>query len=334
MTGSRGELIRRLRARAGLTQEELAGLSGISVRAVRDIENGRVRQPRPASLDRLGSALRLSESERRQLDATVVERRLQIGVLGPVTATRLGVALPLGPPAQRSLLGLLALRRNEFVSQDEIVDVLWGERPPRTCLDQAQAMAGRLRQLIEPDRAPRSPGETLRRLRGGYLLEIRDDLVDAGRFIRLTALARAVSSGAEASVVWAEALSCWRGPALAGTQDRLRRHPAASALARERVAAVLAYADAAAGAGRPEISIRHLQELASTEFHHEGLHARLILALAAAGDRAAALRQFVTIRKQLAEDFGIGPGDQLQQAYRFVLGASGRPSLSASTVSP
>jgi len=328
MTGSRGELIRRLRARAGQTQEELAGLSGISVRAVRDIESGRVSQPRPASLDRLASALRLSESERRQLEATVVERRLQIGVLGPVTATRLGVPLQLGPPAQRSLLGLLALRRNEFVSQDEIVDVLWGERPPRTCLSQAQAMAGRLRQLVEPDRAPRSPGDTLRRLRGGYLLEIRDDLVDAGRFIRLTTLARAARSDAEASVVWAEALSCWRGPALADTQDRLRRHPAATALARQRVAAVLAYADAATDAGRPEISIRQLQETATAEFHHEGLHARLILALASAGDRAAALRQFDMIRKRLAEDFGIEPGEQLRQAHHVVLGLSSRSASS------
>ncbi|MFF5075573.1 BTAD domain-containing putative transcriptional regulator [Actinoplanes sp. NPDC000266] len=305
-----GSTLRRLRGRAGLTQDELAERSGISVRAVRDIESGRVRQPRPASLDRLASALGLSELERRQLDAIVVERGLRIGVLGPITASRLGIAMPPGPPAQRTLLGLLALRRNAFVSQDEVVDVLWGDRPPKSCSSQVQTMAGRLRRIAEPDAA-------LRRLPGGYRLEIDDDAVDAGRFTRLAA--RATGAGHEAVELWSEALTGWRGPVVADAHERLRHHPATTELARVRVSAVLAYADAATGAGRPETAIRHLQETAIAELHHEGLHARLILALASAGDLAGALRQFETIRRRLAEDFGIEPGEQLRRARHVVL---------------
>jgi DNA-binding SARP family transcriptional activator len=322
-----GSTLRRLRMRAGLTQDELAGRSGISVRAVRDIENGRVGQPRPASLDRLASALSLSGAERRQLDAIVVERRLQIGVLGPVTASRLGITVHLGPPAQRALLGLLAVRRNEFVPSDEIVDVLWGDHSPRTCLSQVQAMFGRLRQLIEPGRMPRAPSETLRHLRGGYLMEIEDDLVDAGRFARLASRARATGPAAEATGLWAEALAQWRGPVLADTHERLRRHPAAIALARARLDAVIAYADTAAGARRPEVALRHLQELTAAEPHHEGLHARLIMALAAAGDRGAALREFETIRRRLAGDLGIEPGAGLRRARAALLEFSDDPQL-------
>jgi transcriptional regulator with XRE-family HTH domain len=40
------ELMRRTRLRAGLTQQQLADLSALSVRAVRDLETGRVRRPR------------------------------------------------------------------------------------------------------------------------------------------------------------------------------------------------------------------------------------------------------------------------------------------------
>ncbi|WP_229075295.1 BTAD domain-containing putative transcriptional regulator [Actinoplanes sp. DH11] len=325
-------ILRRLRMRAGLTQDELADRSGISVRAVRDIENGRVDHPRPASVDRLASALSLTDTERRQLLTVAVERRLRIGVLGPVTARRLGIDLELGPPAQRTLLGLLALRRNEFVSQDETVDVLWGDRPPRSCLGQVQAMAGRLRRLVAPQEAPRSPGGVLRRLRGGYQLEMDDDLVDAGRFTRLVRRARAAAGDAEATGLWAEALSCWRGPVAAGSQERLCRHPAAAALTRGRVDAVIAYADASARTGRPEAAIRDLQELAATEHHHEGLHARLIEALAADGDRAAALRQFATIRRRLADDLGIEPGARLRRAHQAVhalLDCSDDPQLPA-----
>ncbi|SNY25875.1 BTAD domain-containing putative transcriptional regulator [Paractinoplanes atraurantiacus] len=307
-----GSTLRRLRGRAGLTQDELAQRSGISVRAVRDIESGRVRQPRPSSLDRLASVLGLSELERRQLDAIVVERGLRIGVLGPITASRLGIAVPPGPQAQRTLLGLLALRRNAFVAQDEVVDVLWGGRPPKSCLSQVQAMAGRLRRITEPD-------ADLRRLPGGYRLEIDDDAVDAGRFARLSARARAIGAGHEAVELWSEALAGWRGPVVADAHERLRHHPATTELARARVSAVLAYADGAARAGRPETAIRQLQETAVAELHHEGLHARLILALAAAGDRAGALRQFEAIRGRLAEDFGLEPGEQLLRARRFVL---------------
>lgn len=53
------ELVRRTRLRAGLTQQQLADLSAISVRAVRDLEAGRVRRPRRDTVRLLSEALRL-----------------------------------------------------------------------------------------------------------------------------------------------------------------------------------------------------------------------------------------------------------------------------------
>ncbi len=56
------ELVRQTRLRAGLTQQELADLSALSVRAVRDLEAGRVRRPRRDTVRLLAGALRLDPS--------------------------------------------------------------------------------------------------------------------------------------------------------------------------------------------------------------------------------------------------------------------------------
>jgi transcriptional regulator with XRE-family HTH domain len=52
-----GERLRRQRAEAGLTQEELAQKSGLSVRAISDLERGRTRRPRRSTLSQIMSAL-------------------------------------------------------------------------------------------------------------------------------------------------------------------------------------------------------------------------------------------------------------------------------------
>jgi transcriptional regulator with XRE-family HTH domain len=55
--------VRRWRRLRGLTQRELADLSTLSIRALRDIESGRVRSPRPDTLRLLAEALRIDEAE-------------------------------------------------------------------------------------------------------------------------------------------------------------------------------------------------------------------------------------------------------------------------------
>ena len=58
-----GELVRRHRSRLGLSQEDLAARAALSVRAIRDLERGRVATPRAQSVHRLASALRLAGSD-------------------------------------------------------------------------------------------------------------------------------------------------------------------------------------------------------------------------------------------------------------------------------
>ncbi|WP_344926149.1 helix-turn-helix domain-containing protein [Saccharopolyspora gregorii] len=62
-----GTALRRRRARAGLTQEELARRTGISARAIGDMERGRVARPQARTLRSLAAALATDEGELRNL---------------------------------------------------------------------------------------------------------------------------------------------------------------------------------------------------------------------------------------------------------------------------
>jgi predicted ATPase/transcriptional regulator with XRE-family HTH domain len=86
-----GVLLKRLRAAAGLTQEELADRAGISARTVSDVERGLRTAVHGDTARRLASALRLHDEERVKFDAVArgfVDDSHQPGEL-PVPPTRL-----------------------------------------------------------------------------------------------------------------------------------------------------------------------------------------------------------------------------------------------------
>ena len=62
-----GDLLRRHRVEAGLSQEALAERAGLSLRGVSDLERGVRRAPYPDTVQRLAEALGLGESERQEL---------------------------------------------------------------------------------------------------------------------------------------------------------------------------------------------------------------------------------------------------------------------------
>jgi predicted ATPase/DNA-binding CsgD family transcriptional regulator/transcriptional regulator with XRE-family HTH domain len=63
-----GELLRYHRAKARLTQEQLAARAGVSAVTIAALEHGRRRAPRSATVDLLASALQLSHAERAAFD--------------------------------------------------------------------------------------------------------------------------------------------------------------------------------------------------------------------------------------------------------------------------
>ncbi|WP_018685104.1 BTAD domain-containing putative transcriptional regulator [Actinokineospora enzanensis] len=321
--GAFGELLRSHRTRVGLTQQQLAERSGVSVRALRYIERGEVGMPRPDSLRRLADALGVTPEALADGAAAAPVRapraELTVGVLGPFDVAQGSREINVGALKQRGLLALLALHPNRAVGREEIIDVLWGDDPPDSCHGLIHNYASRLRRVLT-EAGKRNAG-AITTTPAGYRLTVRPDQLDALRFDDLTRQARLVrgTDAETAAELFAAALATWRGPVLADLPTRLRKHPASVALAARRREVALAYADVALALGKHADVVAGIRPLAHEEPLHEGLHARLMLGLAGTGEQAEALRVFADIRTRLDEELGVEPGLEIQDAHLRVL---------------
>ncbi|MDI5978263.1 tetratricopeptide repeat protein [Amycolatopsis magusensis] len=289
--------LRERRVLAGLTQAELAERAGVSLRAVRNAELGHVRSSRAETTRRLLAVLAAEDPG----------AALRIRVLGPLSVHHAGEPVELGAEKQRRLLALLAIQPNRLVRREEIVDALWGDDPPSSCLELVHTYVARLRKVLEPRRVRQEPARVITTVEGGYLLSVDEEQLDLLQFEAAVAQER-----------WLDALGAWRGPVLAGLEG-FRHHPVCHAITARRSAAVLAYAEIAEVQGNHEDAVPHLRALTAAEPLHETAHAQLMLALAGAGQQAAALEVFDDIRHRLADELGIEPGPELRQAHERVL---------------
>jgi DNA-binding SARP family transcriptional activator/tetratricopeptide (TPR) repeat protein/DNA-binding XRE family transcriptional regulator len=314
--------LRAWRQRAGITQRQLADRAEVSLGAIRDIEQGRTAAPRPDSLARLASALGVAETEIGQLVAApgsacpagpARSGALTLAVLGPLTARRDGAGLRLGPVRQRAVLALLALHRSGL-SRAAIIDVLWGDDPPAGAAGTVQGYVSRLRRLAGPASLISSDQTSYRLADNG----IRCDLDEFAELISRARQSAATGQAIEACDSYERALQLWHGDPVADL-ELLHDHPAIAELSRQRTAVVLEYADAAVAAGQAGRATARLRDLAVREPHDERIPTRLMTALAATGQQAAALAVYADIRLRLDQDLGIRPGPELAAAQLRVL---------------
>jgi DNA-binding SARP family transcriptional activator/DNA-binding XRE family transcriptional regulator/tetratricopeptide (TPR) repeat protein len=303
-------LLRESRVRAGLTQDELAARAGVSVRTVRALENGAVARPQAASLRRLAAVL--------DVDPTSLlpgpGARLRVDVLGPLVIRRGRAVITVASPMLRRLLCLLAIQPGREVGFEEIIDSLWEGEAPRTCRQLVHTYVAGLRKLLDEQAVPRTAQ--------GYRLMVDAEQSDAAEFGELVTRAeRAAADGAglPAWQLYAEAVNCWRGPLLAGAGAWVQVHPAAIALTGRRTAAVLAWAGLGLSLGKYSPLVPVLRTLAVEQPLHEGIAARLMLALAGAGQQAEALAVYKDLRTRLSSELGVDPGPEIASAHLRVL---------------
>jgi DNA-binding SARP family transcriptional activator/tetratricopeptide (TPR) repeat protein/DNA-binding XRE family transcriptional regulator len=307
-----GSPIRHYRRAAGLTQHELAWRAGISVGAIRDLEQGRTHRPLPQSLAALINVLGLSPAQAAELKRAAAASGPWLQILGPLAAWRKNTAVPLGGPGQRAVLGLLAMAPGSLVHREMIIDVLWPADPPATAVNLVQAHVSRLRRILDPGGPPPH--------RGG-LLQAGPALLDLLAFRQLAAEARAARSGADnaaACDLYQQALELWRGEPL-GDVDLLRGHPALTGLARQHSELVLEYARAAIAAGWHDRVLGLLRELADHEPLNEQAHGQLMIALSGSGQQAEAFTVYHDLCRRLDEELGMPAGPDLAAAHQLVL---------------
>lgn len=319
----RGDLVRKHRIRAGLTQPLLAARANISERALRDIEQNRVSRPHLSSLNRIADALSLSADQRAEL-ISGAGAEISVSILGPLRISLHGQPLKLSSGSQQLILGLLALETDRLVSLGEMAEVLWDGLPPVGWRNRIHLHLNQIRQILDPGRRPKQRSEILQHNDRGYRLHLPGDQLDATKFGRLVTLAEKADPVA-ASGLWQDALSCWRGPVLDGDDGRLSGRPTAEALKRARLTATLGLADAATAIRQPDQALLWLQAIAAEEPLHEGVQSKLMIALAASGQQDRALGVYRELSKRLAEELGVDPTAETQSVYRHLLEQSAIP---------
>lgn len=161
---------------------------------------------------------------------------LRITVLGPVRAWRGEQELALGSPQQRAVLTALLLRRGRPTTVGELVDALWGERPPSGAVTVLRTYVSRLRKVLEPRREAGEAPQVIVSAADGYLVRLPEDCLDLGVFERRVAEAKKLRTGgdlAAAAELLHSALELWDGKPLAGlpAAGRGRAVPARRAVA-------------------------------------------------------------------------------------------------------
>ena len=99
---------------------------------------------------------------------------IQLHVLGPVEASADGRPLLLGGQKPRAVLVMLGLEANRTLTADQLIEGLWGERPPASASKLIQTYVWRLRRALGDD----AGAQIVTRGRG-YELRIDPECVDA-----------------------------------------------------------------------------------------------------------------------------------------------------------
>ena len=235
---------------------------------------------------------------------------IRFRLLGPVEALAGGEAVKLPGGKPRALLARLLLEAGRVVPVDVLVDELW-RQPPASAHKVVQVYVSQLRKALG--------AEAIETRTPGYFATTRADESDLGRFERLAEDARGTTEPGRRAELLREALSLWRGPALAEFRDEPFADAAARRLAELRLYAVEERIDAELELGEHARLVPELETLVEQEPLRERPRGQLMLALYRCGRQAEALEHYRAGRAMLVEELGIEPGPALQELERAIL---------------
>ena len=236
-------------------------------------------------------------------DVTTLQQ-VELGVLGPLQVRQYGLPVPIPGAKPRAILTMLGLHGGSVVSADALVELLWGDAPPRTAAKALQTHISSLRRTL---------GDGFVLTQGtGWTLTTSE--IDAARYKLAARLGRdAFASGdvSQAVARFNEALNLWRGiPELPdgprGVSEKTRWIESHAALAEDRADALLA-------TGRAAEIIGELEAAIADAPLRERRWGQLMLALYRAGRQGEALGAYQRVRSLLADELGVDPGPDLRR---------------------
>ena len=248
---------------------------------------------------------------------------MRFSLLGPVMVERDGSLHTITSAMPRTVLAALLLNSNAVVSFDQLVEAVWGERPPNRATASLHNHLMRLRRLLGDE-----SGTRIRTVARGYLIRVDPGELDLHAFADLSASGTAAvrdRQWAKASDELAAALALWRGEPVADVPT-MRHDPRIQRLLESKLQALAGRIEADIELGRHREVISELRALTAENPLREDFHGQLMLALHRAQRHAEALGTYQGLRRTLVDELGVEPSLTVRQLHQQILNADREPA--------
>jgi predicted ATPase/DNA-binding SARP family transcriptional activator len=243
---------------------------------------------------------------------------MQFRLLGALEVALDDDLLRIASALQRRLLAVLLVQAGSVVSADQLVDVLWGEKPPVDARQSLWTNVARLRRALSGSGG--GPGPLLTRS-PGYLLDVDPEQVDAGQFEAWAAAASRLTAQQprEAGDLLDRALALWRGPALQEFAEEPFAATEAARLEELRLAVTEGRFDIDLRVGDEHELAARLSAYTQRHPFREQPRAQLMLALYRCGRQAEALEAYRSYQELLDRELGVEPSQPLRDRQTEIL---------------
>lgn len=237
---------------------------------------------------------------------------MRVRLLGPVDAVAGGVPVSISGLRRRAVLAVLALHGGGIVGRRRLIEAVWGDQAGRVSPNTLQSHVSALRRVLGDRNAivARSPG---------YLLDPGRSTTDVNEARRLVERGERGDDPARSAATLRTALSLWRDRSLIDVGGVAWLDEQAAGLEGLRTRAQLALIRARLALGEHAQLEPDLERLARARPFDEQVHAQLMFALYRTGRQADALGVYRRLRRTLADNLGIDPGQQLRDLEIAIL---------------
>ncbi|MFF1823507.1 BTAD domain-containing putative transcriptional regulator [Kribbella sp. NPDC058245] len=239
--------------------------------------------------------------------------QLRIEILGPLRVLWRDEPIAVGAHRLQTLLAVLALRANQVCTAEDLLDLVWDDKPPGTGLKVLPPYIYRLRKAL--------PADVLQHTANGYVLRLPPGALDIADFEAAADHAVKLRDSGDldgAAAAYAQALDLFRGEPLPGLPGQFlaaqRRR-----LTERRNKVFADRVDADLARGHTTDLIAELVPAVAAHSFDERLAGQLMQALTADGRQAEALDLYTRTRQTLIDQLGIEPGPALRDLHQSIL---------------
>ncbi|MCA1831733.1 MAG: BTAD domain-containing putative transcriptional regulator [Actinomycetota bacterium] len=240
---------------------------------------------------------------------------MELRVLGPLEVWTDDGPVVVAAQKERRLLAALAVAAGRHVSPDQLIDAIWGERPPTSARKLLQVYVSKLRKMMPP-------GAQIVTGPAGYALELEREALDSVRFEQFLADGRAAladGNAALATSLLGRALALWRGHAYADFAYEDFARTEADSLEELRLVALEEHVEARLRLGHHDEMLAELHAVTAEHPLRERLLRHLMLALYRSGRQSDALDAYQAFRALMRDELGLDPGPDLRELEQLIL---------------